>query len=124
MKTILTIILLSVSALLYGQSQNFDSGIFPPTSPFIVAIPVWSGGTWSGDPAKWYRSDDPVVNGTMGNNGLDVGFGGSGNCAILYSNMFDGYQCCGFEVDMVLNTINLSAYTAPQMKFQIKHTRW
>jgi len=75
--------------LSFAQTENFDSGVFPPLAPFNITTPVWGGGTNSGDPATWYRSDDPIIFGSVGNNGLDVGYGGSGNCAILYSNMFD-----------------------------------
>ncbi len=121
MRKILTITLLILNSVLHGQLQNFDSGVFPPVSPNTVTTPVWSGGTWSGNPSTWYRSDNPNITGSMGNNGLDNGFGGSGNCAILYSNMFDGYQCCGFQVDMIINNINLSSYAAPYMKFYVKH---
>jgi hypothetical protein len=117
--------LLSFSALffystLFGQFENFNSGSFPPNSPFLITTPTSSGITYSGDPSKWYRSDDMVINNTFGNSGLNVGYGGSGNCAILYSNMFDGYQW-NFQIDMVLNNINLSTYTYPQLKFYIKH---
>lgn len=121
MRNILTITLLILNSVLHGQLQNFDSGVFPPVSPNAVTTPVWAGGTWSGNPSTWYRSDNPNINGSMGNNGLDAGFGGAGNCAILYSNMFDGYQCCGFQVDMIINNINLSSYAAPYMKFYVKH---
>jgi len=121
MRKIFTITLLTISSLIYGQLQNFNSGVFPPVSPNTVTTPVWAGGTWSGNPSTWYRSDDLVVNGSMGNNGLNVGFGGSGNCAVLYSNMFEGYQCCGFQVDMIINNVNLTSYTAPCLKFYVKH---
>lgn len=121
MRKIFTITLLTLHSVLSGQLQNFDSGVFPPVSPNAITTPVWAGGTWSGNPSTWYRSDNPIINGSMGNNGLDAGFGGSGNCAILYSNMFDGYQCCGFQVDMIINNINLSSYAAPYMKFYVKH---
>ena len=121
MKIFLTITLLTLSSVLYGQLQNFDSGVFPPVSPNAITTPVWGGGTWSGDPATWYRSDDPVVFGTPWNNGLDVGYGGTDNCAILYSNEFDGYSCCNWEVDMIINNIDMSAYAAPYMKFYVKH---
>ena len=122
MKTLILslIAIATISMTTFGQLQNFDSGVFPPVSPNAITIPVWGGGTWSGDPATWYRSDDPVVNGTFGNNGLDVGYGGSGNCAILYSNMFDGYSGSGFQVDMIINNIDMSAYAAPYMKFYVK----
>jgi hypothetical protein len=112
--SILTFQFLNVS------SQNFDSGVWPPVSPNVITTPEWGGGTFSGDPATWYRSDDPVVNGTFGNNGLNSGYGGSGNCAILYSNMFDGYDPF-FEVDMIINNIDISSFTAPMLKFYMKH---
>jgi hypothetical protein len=123
MKKILTITLLTLSSVLYGQLQNFDSGVFPPVSPNAITTPVWGGGTWSGNPATWYRSDDPVVNGSPWNRGLDVGNGGSGNCAILYSNEFEGYRTVGggFQVDMIINNIDMSSYAAPRIKFYVKH---
>ena len=120
-KLILSLVAIATTFLTsFGQLQNFNSGIFPPVTPNAITTPTWAGGTGSGDPATWYRSDNPVVNGTFGNNGLDVGFGGSGNCAILYSNMFDGYSPF-FEVDMIVNNIDMSSYSLPMLKFYIKH---
>jgi len=123
MKTLILslIAIATISMTTFGQLQNFDSGVWPPVSPNTITTPIWGGGgTFSGDPATWYRSDDPVVNGAFGNNGLDVGYGGSGNCAILYSNEFDGYEPF-FEVDMIINNIDISSYNAPMLKFYMKH---
>jgi hypothetical protein len=123
MKTLILslIAIATISMTTFGQLQNFDSGVWPPVSPNTITTPIWGGGgTFSGVPATWYRSDDPVVNGAFGNNGLDVGYGGSGNCAILYSNEFDGYEPF-FEVDMIINNIDISSYNAPMLKFYMKH---
>ncbi len=112
----------TISITSFAQLQSFDSGVWPPVLPNTITTPIWGGGgTSSGDPATWYRSDDPVVNGSpFGMNGLDVGYGGSGNCAILYSNQFDGYDPF-FEVDMIINNIDISSYNAPGLKFYMKH---
>ena len=120
MKLILSFTAFVFCLSLFGQSENFNSGSFPPNSPLLITTPTSSGNTYSGDASKWYRSDDVVINNTFGNSGLNVGYGGSGNCAILYSNMFDGYQF-NFQIDMLLNNIDLSSYSSPRLKFYIKH---
>ena len=105
---------------LFGQLQDLDSGVWPPSTPNIITTPIYPGGTQYGNPATWYRSDNPIVNGTFGNNGLDLGYNGTGNCAILYSNQFDGYNPF-FEVDLIINNVDMSTYTAPILEFYIKH---
>ncbi|MDP2175886.1 MAG: BNR-repeat neuraminidase N-terminal domain-containing protein [Bacteroidota bacterium] len=120
MKKIILLLLTSIQIITYAQLQDFDSGVFPPTTPNVITNPIWSGGTSSGNPATWYRSDDVVVNGTFGNDGLNNGFGGTGNCVILYSNRLDGYNPF-FEVDMIINNVDMSSYSSPMLKFYIKH---
>jgi len=111
------LVLLCVSFNLFSQTESFDSGVFPPTTPFSITTPISGNGmAFSGD-LQWYRSDDAIVNGTFQNSGLDNGYGGTGNCVVMNSEKW----CCGWDIDMTLNPVDLSGYSAPRMKFFIKH---